>query len=367
MGALSFFKVSFIWRSLKPVDYLLLGYLLITFPLLFIAPSVEKVVWLSVVLRFILFPLVILGRVYFAYVPEEFIPEWDTGMSIRGRKIVLKFKYLFFVLDWLPMLITIYLYNEQGKILENLYSADFEDDAIKKIDCDMFGCNITVGIGAELRGDNPNRSLGEYLHFCYIFFFAEIFISFFCIYFWRPREHFDRLSTTAVFTYMACYAVYFFLPVEGPFWAYDKADPDQVGYFFSKLVHDTLKAGSSLGTATPSSHCAISVCIWVVTMLYHWPLAVTWIAIVPGLVFATIWCGFHYAFDSIIGVALGIVGAGIGVWVTAHVRYIPPISDWQYSKRPGMLPLSNVEAAPLLSPIADSQKTQGPYYVINSP
>eukprot|EP00128_Syssomonas_multiformis_P016289 Colp12_sorted_trinity150504_noHs@28247 len=70
---------------------------------------------------------------------------------------------------------------------------------------------------------------------------------------------------------------------------------------------------------------------------------------------------------SVEKVALGIVGAGIGVWVTAHVRYIPPISDWQYSKRPGMLPLSNVEAAPLLSPIADSQKTQGPYYVINSP
>jgi hypothetical protein len=69
-----------------------------------------------------------------------------------------------------------------------------------------------------------NRIFGEYLHFCYFFFYVILAGTYLLAWALCPREHFDRLATAEVLTYMVCLSFYLVMPAVGPYWAY----PDSV-------------------------------------------------------------------------------------------------------------------------------------------
>jgi membrane-associated phospholipid phosphatase len=77
-----------------------------------------------------------------------------------------------------------------------------------------------------------------------------------------------------------------------------------------------LAAGSSRGTAFPSSHVAASVVASLCALRFQRPLGVAVAASTVGLALGTVYGGFHYAVDALAG---GIVG--FAAWGTANALW----------------------------------------------
>lgn len=306
-------------RALKPADWLVITFLLVSLPL-----AIAAHVWSSVVVRLVLIPTAVFARWYFAHV--------DVNASLVTKALLL-------LLDVYPLVTCIYLYGEDGKTLAWLYpnrEADFWDDAIKHADAALLGVPIETGAGAHLRArtsETFNRIIGEYLHFAYFAFYVILagtpVFGWWCL----QREHFDRLMTAQTLVYLVCCGAYLFFPTAGPYWAYpdQRPEPHSVGYFFSHLTHILVGGGSSIGTAFPSGHCSITTSAMIVSLVYMPRLFIVYIFIGPALVVATVWGGFHYFYDALFGVLLGLIGAVVGIAFARILRYTPPACDDKYS------------------------------------
>jgi membrane-associated phospholipid phosphatase len=108
--------------------------------------------------------------------------------------------------------------------------------------------------------------------------------------------------------FVACYAVFLPFPVQGPWytWPHPPAVPDGP---VRDLVQRLLTAGSSRGTAFPSSHVAVSVAQTLalarVAPRLAPPAAVATVLLAAGAMYG----GFHYGVDVAAGAALGgVVG-----------------------------------------------------------
>jgi membrane-associated phospholipid phosphatase len=69
----------------------------------------------------------------------------------------------------------------------------------------------------------------------------------------------------------------------------------------------------------------------VVSLVYLPRVFMVYLFIGPALVVATVWGGFHYFYDALFGVLLGLVGAAVGIATARVMAYIPPASDSAYS------------------------------------
>jgi membrane-associated phospholipid phosphatase len=76
-----------------------------------------------------------------------------------------------------------------------------------------------------------------------------------------------------------------------------------------------LDRGSSRGTAFPSSHVAASVVSSLCALRHQRRVGIAVTLVTVALTFATVYGGFHYAVDALVGVILGglawLVSAGI--------------------------------------------------------
>ena len=85
------------------------------------------------------------------------------------------------------------------------------------------------------------------------------------------------------------------------------------------------------GTATPSSHCALTVASWGCALIYMLPLGLIYIAVAPALIFSTVWCGFHYGTDALLGCLVGVASIIFGHWLVQVRQYNRPKCDTRYS------------------------------------
>jgi len=318
-------KTSHAFLCLKPADRWTLTYLIATFPLLFIAEDVGSMIWAGALLRSLLIPFVIYFRQYCITKKPPAITYFYLEPKLLGRTLTLDINLLYFALDGFVVLVFVYLDSEAGQLILNLHGTIRYDDDLKRYEQEFF-----FGQPArELREWLPSRYLGEYLHFCYFTFYAIIVGMVFFTYFFRPREWFDRAFSALSLTFLTCFSVYLIYPVEGPYWTFPRPDPEQVSFFFGQVVQWVLVA-SSKGTAMPSSHCAISVVCWVSAWVYHVRLAIAYLFLVPGLIFATVWCGFHYGLDSTTGTIWGLLCSVAGILLAKYMPYYQPKHDNYY-------------------------------------
>eukprot|EP01089_Gocevia_fonbrunei_P013485 TRINITY_DN3465_c0_g4_i1.p1 TRINITY_DN3465_c0_g4~~TRINITY_DN3465_c0_g4_i1.p1 ORF type:complete len:447 (-),score=58.43 TRINITY_DN3465_c0_g4_i1:163-1503(-) len=335
---------------LKPADRLALSYLLITFPLCFIAADTASMVWFGIWMRLLIIPSVIFLRSFCgattSSIGSSYVSNWFT-LSIPGRfgKLLHKFsgtstsktpsetftfsfgliKLLYVLLDGYVVFLWIYLYSETGHLIANIHGDVRYDNVLKGLEQDMFMGQPSK----ELRNWYPvlnSKVLGEYLHFCYFMYYFIIGSVVVILYFTRPRESFDSGCTAISTAFLSCYLFYIFYPVEGPYWSFSRPEPETVSYFFCYLVRFVLK-GSAKGTAFPSGHCAISMVCWIVSMKHHVCMAIVYLFFVPGLIFATVWCGFHYGIDAGAGTIWGVVCGIGGMLLAKHSGYVRPYHD----------------------------------------
>lgn len=208
--------------------------------------------------------------------------------------------------DWLPLLALPILYavmpwssvHPPGRVF---------DGTVQGWDRSVFGTDPA----RTLAGALPWRPLSELLHLAYFSYYAIIYVPAFLFYV-RPRNRrgFHDIVWAFTIAMVASFVVFSLYPVEGPRYAWPPPEGVPDGPV-RRLVLSVLEAGSSRGTAFPSSHVANAVAIALAALRWRrWVgLGLTIATIMLG--FGAIYGGFHYATDVIAGLALGVVSWGI--------------------------------------------------------
>ena len=296
---------------------------------------------------------------YYYYLPDIFtwiylwltapLVVWPstnaTGVAIRAAVFVFfvfihprgrwrTYRIVRIIRKWYIPLLWVYGYSEVGALVGALYGSakntPYYDDVVKKADA-YYACGEN---GYDLRlecmpayhlrdawswtepGTFSRRVIGEYLHICYFSFYFVVGGT--VIASKNNKRNWISTLTALSLTFYICFATYILWPVKGPYYELPRADARDVGGKVASLVHWLLNRESSCGTATPSSHCAVSATAWMLlAFMFGIRGIVVGALVVPGLIFATIWCGFHYVTDAYIGTGLGIFAA-IASWNLVH-------------------------------------------------
>lgn len=156
----------------------------------------------------------------------------------------------------------------------------------------------------------PWTWLSEFLHFSYYTYLWLVPILGLSLYFMGRREAFRVAATTIAMTYAICDVVFLLFPVQGPYYTFPRVDAS--GHVFTGLVHATLERGAAIGTAFPSSHCAASVAVTLLSFRFLRRLAPFFLLITIGIVIGTVYGGFHYAIDAAAGLGVGLACGVLG-------------------------------------------------------
>jgi len=166
----------------------------------------------------------------------------------------------------------------------------------------------------------PVRPISELLHVGYLLYYLVIYLP--PLVLWRAgrrdpgrRRAFSASVFAVMLAFVLCYLVFAAFPVQGPWYTWPRPDavPDGPA---RGVVQRILLAGSSRGTAFPSSHVAVSVAqtvalARVAPRLAPWALAATLL-----LALGAVYGGFHYAVDALAGALAGLAAgaAGPALW-----------------------------------------------------
>ena len=264
-------------RGLRPVDVLILGYLLLTG--LLILGATKNLPW---------WPLHLAGRLLAVAAILRLVPHRPKNPLLAVFR------------DWYPIAAFVPLYTELSA-LTRMFTTEHYDALIVTWEAALFGTQPSQ----SWRLLYPSPVLSEYLHFAYFYYYFVPTTLCLWLYVRGERARFSRALTSILGVFLACCLIYLIFPVLGPYHHFGHVPAVAWSGFFAPLVHGIVERGSSLGTAFPSSHTAVAVVTWVVAWRLCRPAFVVLTAIIPGLALATIYGGFHYALDTLAGVALG--------------------------------------------------------------
>ena len=285
--------------GLRPVDALLVGYLLLT-------------------------------SVFLLAFPHH-IPLWPLLLSVRLVAIVFILRFaaarpktpvLRVIRDWYPIVMFVPLYGEL-QALTNLFTALRYDTLVAGWEQAMFGGQPSQTLRLLL----PSKAVSEYAHFSYFYYYFVPTTLALGLYVSGQRAKFSQALTATLLAFLACCVIYMVFPVVGPYHHFGHPPASSWPGVFGPLTHTIVQGGSSLGTAFPSSHTAVAVSVWVTAWRLSrgsfWMLAL----IVPALAFATVYGGFHYAVDTIGGALLGagaaLVAPGLHTRLAARIAPKP--------------------------------------------
>jgi len=215
--------------------------------------------------------------------------------------------------DWYPLAVILGAYAE-FRWLAQLPGGALHDPVIAGLEARLFGGQPSQTFHAAA----PWPLLAEYLHLCYVSYYAIPLTLPIWLFTRREAARFSEALTAILGSFLVCCLVYIVFPVAGPYHHIGHPRIADVAGLVPPIAHRIIQAGSSVGTAFPSSHTAVAVAVW----LASWRLARTlfWVLalIVPGLAFGTVYGGFHYAVDTIAGVAIG--AASVAAAAALHAR-----------------------------------------------
>ena len=267
--------------GLRPVDVLLVGYLLFTGILILAWP--RNLEWWPLHLALRLVAIVAIARL---------VPHRPKNPALA------------FVRDWYPILAFLPLYAELGALTHLFFPSAYDATVVK-----WEGALFLGQPSQTWRTLYPWRWLSEYLHFAYFYYYFVPATLGFWLYLRGDMARFSRALTAILGVFLTCCLIYLAFPVTGPYHHFGHPPAGSWGGWFGPLVHGIVDRGSSLGTAFPSSHTAVAVCVWVTAWRLCRPAFWVLTFIVPALAAGTIYGGFHYALDTLAGAALGAVVA----------------------------------------------------------
>ena len=163
-------------------------------------------------------------------------------------------------------------------------------------------------------------AISEALHFAYASYYLLVYLPPIALYVTGKRDAFVKTVLALTIVYGACFIIYALFPVDGPrYLVGPAAAPDGP---VRRFVLALLERGSSRGTAFPSSHVAASLVSALCALRYQRRVGLVVAPFVAALVLATVYGGFHYAVDALVGVILGSLAwlVSVALWRAAESR-----------------------------------------------
>ena len=218
-------------------------------------------------------------------------------------------------LDWLTLTIGPLMYVELRWIIAGT-GMPHHDAMIVRWEQALFPSNPSATLAPRLH----LPLLSEVLHFAYASYYLLIYLPPIALYVTGKRDAFVKTVLALTIVYGACFVTYALFPVDGPrYLVGPAAAPDGP---VRRFVLALLERGSSRGTAFPSSHVAASLVSGLCALRYQRRVGLVVAPFVVALVIATVYGGFHYAVDALVGVILGGLAwlASATLWSAAESR-----------------------------------------------
>lgn len=240
-----------------------------------------------------------------------------AGIAWLSRRPIPRPAPLQFLRIALPVLLTPVLYTEL-ETLNQLVNPGYLDETVQAWEAVLFGVQLSVEAAREL----PHPWLSELLHLGYFSYYLVVPIAAVAAFRAGGAEGLERFTVTVALGFFLCYLVFAVFPVAGPRYLFPRIEgPPAQGLMF-ELVHTVLEAGSSKGTAFPSSHIAASGAALLAAgrESRRW----FWILVVPVvlLVLGTVYGRFHYGVDALAGLVVAFLAAGLTPALIRRVRRV---------------------------------------------
>jgi hypothetical protein len=232
---------------------------------------------------------------------------------------------------WLPLLAVPACYAALPTVAAGLGRLTRHDARVIDWERALFGISPVL----TLSGHWPSRALSELLHAGYLSYYLLIYAPPAWLWWrathpdasraeWSAQRSADAFAATVFtvwLTFACCYAVFAWFPVQGPW--YEWAPPATIpGGPVRRAVHALLHAGSSRGTAFPSSHVAVSVAHTLALARVAPALAPAAAVATALLAVGAVYGAFHYGVDvlagALVGLTLGLLGPRLHARLTAR-------------------------------------------------
>lgn len=225
---------------------------------------------------------------------------------LAGRAARPRARWAVFLRCVYPVALTPLLYLELATLNRFLFAGYF-DAAVQGWEAALFGGQPSLETAARL----PAFWLSEFLHLGYFCYYLLIPSAAVGVFLSRGGAAAHRLAFATACAFFASYVVFVAFPVAGPRYLFPGVVGAGADGGLHQLVHAVLERGSSKGTAFPSSHVAAAatavLACWREDRRWFWFLLLPVAALTAG----TVYGGFHYAVDSVAGLALaGAAHAG---------------------------------------------------------
>jgi membrane-associated phospholipid phosphatase len=202
--------------------------------------------------------------------------------------------------DWLPLFAVPFLYAE----LPSIHMGALHDAVVQQWESSWFGVSPAHVAAARW----PSHALSELLHAAYLSYYAIIVLPPLVLYLRGDRAEFARVTAGLVSIFALCFAIFIVFPVAGPRYAWSPP-PGVYDGAIRRFALRVLEAGSSRGTAFPSSHVAVAAAQSVMTLAWSRRFGLGLSVVTVLLAAGAVYGGFHYAIDAVAG---GLIGCAVG-------------------------------------------------------
>jgi membrane-associated phospholipid phosphatase len=217
-------------------------------------------------------------------------------------------------LDWLTLTIGPAMYIELRWIIPGM-GAPHRDAMVMGWERILFPSNPSASLAPALHV----AALSELLHLAYASYYLLIYLPPIVLYLQGKRDALVSTMLALTVVYGLCFVTYALFPVDGPRYLVGAAAAPEGPV--RSFVLTLLDRGSSRGTAFPSSHVAASVVSSLCALRFAPRLGVVVSVVTGALTVATVYGGFHYAVDALVGVILGAL-----TWAVSSGARTPPAS-----------------------------------------
>jgi len=216
---------------------------------------------------------------------------------------------------WYFLVLLLFIYQQTGGLVF-LYIPEWLDNQLAQLEFNIFGLHPTIYLEKfNIPILNEYFMLGYFAYFFLILSYAIILM--------RKRLHFelDMFVTTAAFTFLICFYMFYFFPIAGPRFLFREVYEGPLhGYLFVHLVDYVIKNGAAEGGSMPSTHTAIAIVILVHSWRYTRKVAYVFTPIVFALVIGTFWGRFHFISDTIVGFVMAVICIIISDWIIGNKK-----------------------------------------------
>jgi membrane-associated phospholipid phosphatase len=195
-------------------------------------------------------------------------------------------------------------------VLNNFGAIPTHDQWAMHADQVLFGGQIS----REWWQAHPSRLLSTVFHASYFAYYPIVALPVLYFLFGGRIEACRRSVLWLTATFLGSYLLFLAIPVAGPYYEFPRPDLVIMDNPMARLVYATLAKGSSYGAAFPSSHVAAALVATVAGFLGA--RTVGWILTLPSILLClgVVYCQMHYGVDALAGGAVAVLITGFGWW-----------------------------------------------------